>query len=1322
MTPLDETQPPGKSLQQGSLDVSSQSPVGDAGASLDDTCSLAAGSSLEYRHPPADLPVGFSQEHQSEPVAVAARHFGNYELLERIGKGGMGVVFKARQVGLNRIVALKRIRADELGEAEQIQRFYAEAEAAAALDHSGIVPIHEVGHFAGQPFFSMGYVAGPSLQQRLAQGPLNPRQAASIVQQVAEAVEYAHQRGIIHRDLKPGNILLDEEGHPRVTDFGLAKRTAVESGLTLTGQVLGTPAYMPPEQARGEQVSVGPRSDVYGLGAVLYALLTGRPPFLAASFVETLRHVVEDEPAVPRALNASIPVDLESITLKCLEKDPERRYTSSAELAADLDRYLAGEPVRARPISQAALAWRWCRRHQTQAALLAMFILSLVLGSAVSTWFGIVSRHETSRADKAAKAADLARGEAQEKLRVSLLAQAQASRFGTQVGRRGNALRAIAEAARIRPGLDLRNEAIACMALVDLHVAREWDGCPGGPSEVPCLSFDLELNRYARSDQQGNICVRSVDGDKEIVTLPGNGEPAYLIQFSPDGRCLAASYKGAMSGAPDGYVSLWNLAESQEIMHLSGHANWLGLDFSPDSQLLATANYEGRKSGTAVYSTVDGSKVTEVSPDTAYGICFDPRGERLAICVPHKDEVQIREVATGALLHALSSPKSGNAAWHPDGELLAVTDGSSIRLWNTTTGSLDKPINAHPHSTIESLAFNHAGNLLASLGKDHRLAIWDPYSGRRVLLADNVQLRGTRPRLQFSRDDRSLGYSIRGSKVELWEVAQPQACQQLFGIGGSDAAFHPAGRVAAAAAKQEGILLWDLARSKPIALLPSGGHGVCQSIHFDLQGRTLFSGMSLDGICRFPIEAIQDSHWTLGPTQANWAKFANGAVLSRDGKRMGAADFDSSTAYVIDVDDPLRQVSFQGHERVASVALSPDQQWVATGTRAGLGVKVWNGKTGDFVCELPEKLYDTEAIDFSPDGQWLLTGNGEEYSLWEVGTWRLARRMPTSREDRNPAAFSPDGSLLAIASEANTLKLIETANGDEIATLIPPDDQPFGALRFGQDGTRLAVSASGVLQVWDLRAVRAELSQMRLDWPLPPYPQEATPLELPPALVVEIIDGELYRKRGSQHAAAGRWREAHEQFRQARAVDSDGADASAYVHTSYLFDAVALLAIGEEAEYKQLCEEFLKRMANSTVPNPNHQRAIAHISTIGPDAVSLERWPQIRAVAERLAEAQPLSAFSHELLGAVCFRSGDFQAAIEHLQRAVEIAKERPAPPRWDANGSPWTKLFLAMAHQRAGNPGEAQRWLRMGVDAPSLPMWTDRKIIELLLAEARRL
>lgn len=344
---------------------------------------FAAGQALE-------APTTFDPTREASPPDTMPlgkiKYFGDYELLEEIARGGMGVVYKARQISLNRMVAVKMILAGQLASEADIRRFYAEAEAAANLQHPNIVVIHEVGEHEDRHYFSMDYVEGQNLATLVRERPLPPAKAAELVKTIAEAIRYAHHRGILHRDLKPQNVLIDEQGRPRVTDFGLAKRTGTDSGLTQTGAVMGSPSYMPPEQATGRQDQVGPHSDVYSLGAILYQLLTGKAPFVAETPLATLKKVVEEDPVPPSKQNPLVPPDLETICLKCLEKKPERRYRTARDLEEELERFLNHEPILARPASE----WRKLSAWMLKRPWLITGALALIGAVAMMSLAGLV--------------------------------------------------------------------------------------------------------------------------------------------------------------------------------------------------------------------------------------------------------------------------------------------------------------------------------------------------------------------------------------------------------------------------------------------------------------------------------------------------------------------------------------------------------------------------------------------------------------------------------------------------------------------------------------------------------------------------------------------------------------------------------------------------------------------------------------------------------------------------------------------------------------------------------------------------------------------
>ncbi len=330
------------------------------------------------------------------PKGTRVRYFGDYELQRVLGEGGMGIVYKARQLSLNRPVALKMIKAARFASADDLRRFHNEAEAVARLDHPNIVPIFEVGAFEDQHYFSMKLIGGESLDKRLKDYIIDPRRAAALMSVTGAAIHHAHQRGILHRDLKPANILIDADGSPHVTDFGLAKRVDGDSELTRSGAILGTPAYMAPEQASGKRGAVTTATDVYGLGAVLYAMLTGGAPFGGDSVIDTLQQVRERTPESPTKRNWRVPRDLDVICLKCLEKDPRRRYSSADVLAEDLKRWLAGEPIAARAAGRAERTRLWIRRHPTAAALAGTAAVALI--AMVAAGFFIAYNGELKRA------------------------------------------------------------------------------------------------------------------------------------------------------------------------------------------------------------------------------------------------------------------------------------------------------------------------------------------------------------------------------------------------------------------------------------------------------------------------------------------------------------------------------------------------------------------------------------------------------------------------------------------------------------------------------------------------------------------------------------------------------------------------------------------------------------------------------------------------------------------------------------------------------------------------------------------------------------
>jgi serine/threonine protein kinase/WD40 repeat protein len=981
-------------------------------------------------------------------------------LLEKIAEGGMGVVYKARQLRLNRIVAVKMIQPGRVGSPEMVLRFRAEAEAAANLHHPHIVAIHETGECEGQHYFSMDYIEGRNLAEAVREGPLPSTRAAQILQQTAEALHYAHQRGILHRDLKPSNVILDEAGEPRVTDFGLARRLTGDSTLTLTGQVFGSPRFMPPEQASARHGTVGVRSDVYGLGAILYYLLTARPPFVGETLETTLAQVLEQEPVSPRLLNASVPRDLETICLKCLEKEPSRRYASAQAVAEELGRFLSRKPIEARPVNLFEKVWRWCRRRPVRAGLIAALVVVTLAGAA-----GVLTEWRW---------AELARRDALEKLWGSYLAQARANRWSGQPGRRFDSLVALSNAAAIRPSPKLRNEAIACLALPDAQVQRQIKlGKPLAMGDS--LVFDARFERYARIDEDGTIRVCQANDDRELFVLAGPAKPeaAYAL-FSPDGQWLAERCLGAETNL----LLIWNLARRDLV--LSQPLALGNLAFSPDSRQLAAVQKSETNAVIHFYDPALRQEVRTIAlPQHIGDVRFDPGGRRLAVSSPAGQTVRVLELEPQAIARELAHPgRVRGIAWSRDGSCLAVCSDLRVYLWDMRHADR-RPTALEGHtSPAWGVMFNQGGDLLASYGWDGMTRLWDPKAGRLL-----VSLPGQSLPMNFAPDDRALGFTVSHKEAGIWEVDAARECRRLGPAGVLwSAQFTPDGRLLLTASG-DGVRLWSVEANQLLGFLPVNE---CRSVILHPDGRSLIIG-GWSGLQRWPIAwSRPGAEVRLGPAAQLWRQSTEQSCLTPDGHSLIATRAGNADALVLDFRRPDQPRRLMGHPMAGFISISPDGQWFATGTWKGTGVMVWETQTGQPIKELP--VPGNAGCAFSPDGRWLLTGNAEEYRFWRVASWDTGLAVPRegAGDMFGSMGFSPDGLLAALLIGRNSgLRLIAVSDGHELATL--DTGKP---LCFSRDGGQLATATEDgrFLLVWDLRAIRRHLATMKLDWQLPPMP------------------------------------------------------------------------------------------------------------------------------------------------------------------------------------------------------------------------------------------
>jgi WD40 repeat protein/tRNA A-37 threonylcarbamoyl transferase component Bud32 len=1020
------------------------------------------------------------------PLGTLIRYFGDYEIQAELGRGGMGVVYKARQISLNRPVALKMIRSAALATDDEIRRFLNEAEAVAKLDHPNIVPIYEVGEHDGQRYFSMKLIAGPSLHESLSAFGADPKAAARLMVTVAEALHHAHQRGILHRDLKPSNILLDEQGRPHVTDFGLAKRVEGDEVMTLSGAVLGTPAYMAPEQAWGKRRLVTTLSDVYGLGAVLYALLTGAAPFGGETAVETLDRVRREPPVPPSRVNPKVPRDLEVTCLKCLEKDPGRRYASAQALADDLARYLAGEPIQARPVGSAERAWRWCRRNPTVSTLTASVALLVLAVAAVATVAAVDLARSRLTALRHLGRALAAEARLTDQLHESLLERARAARFSRRSGQRFDSLDAVARAARLRTTPALRDEAIACLALIDLKP----DGGAEPPPEDGPSDFDPRFDRYAVGDRHGGVIIRLAHDDREILRLTGPGGAVSGLRFGPRGARLWVEYRQAdLSDV----ARIWDLTRNDGPVSLALDEALGPPAFSPDDHYAVAAIRDADRFRVAkaigLFDLTSGRLVRKI------GLEYRPRtwalapdGRRLAVTVTSDDwkvhSVSVLDVERGEAVGTYPMASNlASLAWRGDGRLLAVGEfDGRIRVWDQESRQLLSSLEAGDY--VSELAFTHSGDLLVSTG-ERGARVWDPIRGRLLVTAPGGGLT-----MRISDDDRRIACSPRRGRPTTYRLDTGRECRMMsHGLIGNrsatpnrggpfDLQFSPDGRWLASASF-DGARLWSGARGEELAHLPIG---YCAGARFSPDGERLLTA-GPDGLRLWMVHppGAGGGSWFGPPRSLPLPGSRRPAIWAVTGHRVVAIDRVKHQAVVLDPDAAKETNRFGVQPALHFADPSPDGRWVATATATiatkGPDVIIWDTQTGSVAGRVPcEPAY----LEFSPDGRWLAVTDARVVRLWHVGSWLLG---PVIEADKPGVfTFSADGRLLALADRTG-VRLVELDTGRRLATLTPPPEAATDvwAVAFSPDAGLLAVSAGdSTILLWDLRLIRQRLAALGL--------------------------------------------------------------------------------------------------------------------------------------------------------------------------------------------------------------------------------------------------
>jgi WD40 repeat protein len=1026
-----------------------------------------------------------------------------YQVLRPHARGGLGQVFVALDQELHREVALKEIDARHADDPPSRGRFVREAEITGGLEHPGVVPVYGLGrHPDGRPYYAMRFIRGETLKDAiarfhqsprhaLAHGDLDFRRLLSRFVAVCNAVAYAHSRGVIHRDLKPSNVMLGPYGETLVVDWGLAKavgRGAAEDGdgpaeptlvpvlsdtegATRTGAALGTPAYMSPEQAAGRLDELGPASDVYGLGATLYALLTGRPPVEGKDAGEVLARVQRGDWPAPRQVRPAVPPALDAVCRKALGREPGGRYASALDLAAEVERWLADEPVAAWREPWAVRGRRWLGKHRTlvTAAAAAAVVALIGLASGLVLLAAAAQREVQARnkAEDNEKTATEQRNEARRNLYIAQMNLVQREYEANNLAH----VRELLEAQSSWPpgAEDMRGfewyywNQLAHQELRTLEGHAVW---------VTSVAFSPDGRRIAScgGDKANGVGLTAkvwdVDSGQETLTIKGFTNFATSVAFSPDGRWLAS---GIMGNA----VGVWDAASGQKLFSLSRHTDQVySVAFSPDGRRIASAGI--RDNTVKVWDVARRRELYTLNghPATFSCVAFSPDGRRLA--GSRGDMVKVWDAASGQELLSLKghTGEVWSVAFSPDGRRLASgSRDNTVKVWDVARGQETLTLKGHT-GAVGSVAFSPDGRRLASGSQDNTVKVWDVFSGQGVLTfkGHTAEVRS----VAYSPDGRHLASASGDKTVKLWDVSSGQEplilknWPRVVPVG--SVTFTPDGRHFARPGPDNVVKAWEAASGREGFLFNNGASGLARSVAISPDGRRLASG-SEDGTVQVWDTAGGQQLLTL----KGHARPVGSVAISPDGQRLASASRLDNTAKVWDVARGRELFPLKGHTAwVRDVCFSPDGRHLASGSADGT-VKLWDAASGQELLTLQGHTDQVLCVTFSLDGRRLASGSQDNtVKVWDVARGQETLTLKGHTRGVFTVAFSPDGRRLAGADRsASTVKVWDTVSGQE--TLTFGGERLFGSLAFSPDGRRLALNAGNIMEsVWEAEPASAD--------------------------------------------------------------------------------------------------------------------------------------------------------------------------------------------------------------------------------------------------------